>query len=322
MSEPLFHFTQTPETFLVEEELLYPISGTGAFRFCMIEKRGLSTVQLKKKVSEQTGVPLRWIKHAGLKDRMATARQWLAWPKSRERHAPESGDQYHILLQTAHHRTLHIGHVAQNHFSLLVQHGQNTPLCENLARVFPNFYGTQRFANYDPDQPLWPERKNAFLVSQYQAALFNLYLRERWKQSRLTLHEGDLFTRTNGKRVFKVQSTDELKSDLSTQPALPTGPLPGYKMIQAETEFELRFLQRHCPDLERFRQFGKIAKGARRPLWVSANNLKIQSIDTRTSKLAFSLPSGSYATIYISYLCNSSFYEKPQLDWPQYAFKL
>jgi tRNA pseudouridine13 synthase len=321
MNEPLFSFVQSPETFFVEEELPYPLSGHGDFCFALFEKMDMSTIQLKRSVSEQAGIPMKYIKHAGLKDRLSTSRQYLCWEKKRQRTALRDGHHYRILNETLHDRALHTGQVAKNHFRLQLK--LNRACDENEIRDLvpdriPNFFGPQRFSGIDPENPAWPERKDRFLVSQFQASIFNLYLRKRFLAHGFDVFPEDLFTRSHGGRVFRVEDLNDFKDDDPGRPvAIPTGPLPGYKIKSSEHTLEKTFLIDLKLNLQDFRVFGKIALGTRRPLWVFPE-LEQVTCGNSTAALSFSLPGGSYATVFLSYMLNPEFMADSVNLWPRF----
>ena len=258
---------------------------------------------------------MKVIRHAGLKDRLSTSRQWLCWPKAKQRDELTVTEEFKVIESVSHDRILSLGHVAMNHFRIILSHPEGQEMEEAVPECFPNFYGTQRFGNFDADQPVWPERKDRFLISQYQAALFNLFLAGRLKKIHWALCDGDLFTRTNGRRVFRVQTLDELEGEKTVSPAIPTGPILGYKMPKSSNTFEVDFMESRGIDPERFREFGKMAMGGRRPLWVYPQNMRVEKNGLETSILSFSLPSGSYATILLQTMLDPEFYLTDHKHW-------
>ena len=321
MLTSLFKFTQSPETFFVDEELPYPLTGEGSFLFAKFEKSDMSTQQLVRRVSEISGVPLKHIRHAGLKDRLSTSRQWLCWEKKFQKQPFTQNTGLKILEETLHSQVLRTGQVARNFFKITVEcdPGMEDRINAAFPEKFPNFFGPQRFANCNAEQLAWPNRKDRFLISQYQSGLFNLYLASRLKTAGFDNYPKDLFTRTNGRRVFEVDKLDELESELTlaNSPAIPTGPIPGYKFPHSSHPLEQEFLKTNCPDLEKFRQFGKIAMGARRPLWVFPELEEIRS-DGPQIQLSFWLPSGSYATVLLLFMLDSEFYLNPVKEWARF----
>jgi len=149
-----------------------------------------------------------------------------------------------------------------------------------------------------------------------QAWYFNLYLKERLMDCGFECSADDLFTRTNGSRVFQVENLKELDLTGRSQ-AFPTGPIPGYKMGKRLPAREKRFFGVQALDLEDFRRYGKIALGARRPLWVAPvwHGCVVKESELQ---LQFELPAGSYATILLAFLEDPQFYEKEMTSWTMY----
>src|SRR5690606_11835333 len=66
------------EDFQVDEVLDIPLSGEGEHLWLWVEKRNLNTEEAARRIARATGVPLRSISYAGLKDRQALTRQWFS----------------------------------------------------------------------------------------------------------------------------------------------------------------------------------------------------------------------------------------------------
>lgn len=148
---------QRPDDFLVEEIPLYAPSGAGEHIYLFVEKRGLSTLQLRDTLARHFGVHRRSVGHAGLKDKHAVTRQ--VFSVHAPGRAPEDfpsfqHDRARVLWVDLHNNKLQRGHLAGNRFSIKVR--DVDPLSvrdakralDLLARVgVPNRFGTQRFGN-------------------------------------------------------------------------------------------------------------------------------------------------------------------------------
>ncbi len=146
---------QRDEDFLVDEIPLYEPSGSGEHIYLYVEKRGLSTIQMRDEIARHFRVPPHSIGHAGLKDKHAITRQVVSV------HAPgrtpedfPSFDHPRISIQWAdlHENKLQRGHLAGNRFSIKVRGVEPTGVLharkalEMLARTgVPNRFGVQRF---------------------------------------------------------------------------------------------------------------------------------------------------------------------------------
>lgn len=108
-----------PEHFVVEEIPSYPLSGQGEHLFLWVEKVGLNTVDVAKRLATVSGVAERDIGYAGMKDRHAVTRQWFSLPTAA---TPDDtwhlGDQVRILNVTRHNNKLRTGHLIGNRFQL------------------------------------------------------------------------------------------------------------------------------------------------------------------------------------------------------------
>src|SRR5262245_6039299 len=66
---------QRAEDFLVDEVPLYQPSGAGEHIYLLVQKRGLSTMEMVEIVAAHFAVPRRAVGYAGLKDKHAITRQ-------------------------------------------------------------------------------------------------------------------------------------------------------------------------------------------------------------------------------------------------------
>jgi len=144
---------QSPEDFLVEERPLYEPEGSGEHLFLWVEKRGISTFDVVRRIAEACGVSPRSIGYAGLKDVKAVARRYISVSGSNEDKVRGlAGDGFRVLDVKRNPRKLRVGHLAGNYFQVAV-HGVEGSAVERARRVLgvlaargvPNFYGPQRF---------------------------------------------------------------------------------------------------------------------------------------------------------------------------------
>ncbi len=148
---------QRPDDFLVEEIPLYLPSGEGDHIYLFVEKRGLSTLQLRDLIARHFGVKRTAVGHAGLKDKHAVTRQVISVhaPGRTPEDIPSfQHDRARVLWVDLHANKLQRGHLAGNRFSIKVR--DVDPLgvrdakrsLDLLARIgVPNRFGTQRFGN-------------------------------------------------------------------------------------------------------------------------------------------------------------------------------
>ena len=314
----MIRFQQTVASFRVEEELFYEPEGQGSYTFLKICKKGLSTLTAKRRIFECSGVPLKQIRHAGMKDTRATAIQWLSWPAKFEEHPFQEPEDIEILVRTKHTNNLSIGHVKANRFQITLEADLNEP--DPVSTRFPNFYGAQRFGRSELNkdlvlQAIKKPSKSKTMISMYQAWLFNRFLQARWVRSGFAPFPDDIWTNSNGKRWFQAELNDALQERLRLGDVVPTGPIYGYKTLLTEAEQDL--FGGLNPEV--FRAWGKIAKGARRPLFAKAELHAVRTTDQHCKILDFSLPSGAYATVFLTFLYKPELLSLPETEWVNYT---
>jgi len=148
---------QRPEDFLVEEIPLYPPDGEGEHIYMFVEKRGLSTLQLRDHLARHFGVDRKAVGHAGLKDKHAVTRQVIsihAPGKNPEDFPNFQHDRVQVLWVDLHSNKLQRGHLAGNRFSIKVRGVDPLSVrdakksLDLLSQVgVPNRFGAQRFGN-------------------------------------------------------------------------------------------------------------------------------------------------------------------------------
>jgi tRNA pseudouridine13 synthase len=173
---PAFRFVPSPETFVVEELSAYVPSGAGEHTYLWIEKRGITTLDAVAVLARRFGIGTHDVGYAGMKDRHATARQWLslhgvdpvaavateaapvAAIGAEAPARPPPDPRVRILRAERHGNKLRVGHLRGNRFETVVLSGGGgggggQATAEELARRLaalvasglPNRYGEQRF---------------------------------------------------------------------------------------------------------------------------------------------------------------------------------
>jgi tRNA pseudouridine13 synthase len=146
---------QRDEDFLVDEIPLYEPSGHGDHIYLYVEKRGLSTVQMRDEIARHFRVHPHSIGHAGLKDKHAITRQVVsihAPGKKPEDFPSIKHPRLQVLWADLHANKLQRGHLAGNRFSIKVRGVQATDAVHALKALtmlarsgVPNRFGLQRF---------------------------------------------------------------------------------------------------------------------------------------------------------------------------------
>jgi tRNA pseudouridine13 synthase len=143
----------SPEDFLVEEIPLYLPCGAGEHLYLFIEKRGITTLGLVKKLARATGLLERDIGYAGLKDARGLTRQWISLPAATiDLKTLATDDSWNIISAEKHRNKLRLGHLSGNRFRIRIRGTVSqafaraeTILADLGNKGVPNSFGAQRF---------------------------------------------------------------------------------------------------------------------------------------------------------------------------------
>jgi tRNA pseudouridine13 synthase len=142
-----------PEDFVVEEVPQYLPSGGGDHVYFMIEKKGMTTLDLIRRLSQSLGRREKDFGYAGLKDAQAVTRQMF----SLEHANPEQIQSLEIKdikisSVDRHSNKIKLGHLKGNKFQIKLRNvprgsrsGIEDCLAVLLKRGVPNYFGPQRF---------------------------------------------------------------------------------------------------------------------------------------------------------------------------------
>ena len=171
---------QRDDDFLVEEQPLYEPSGQGEHVYLFIEKRGMPTLDVARRVAKAFSVHKGAVGYAGLKDKRAVTRQLFSV------HLPQRGGEDAAVARLAHQPNLTIlwvdrhvnklrrSHHAGNRFVIRIREVEATDVIK-VKRVIdrlqqigaPNYVGEQRFGFRHNGDDLG----RLMLREQYQAFL-------------------------------------------------------------------------------------------------------------------------------------------------------
>jgi tRNA pseudouridine13 synthase len=314
-----------PEDFIVEEIPAYPPSGEGDHLFLTVEKRGISTQEMVRRIARAASVPPTAIGVAGQKDQQAITRQIVSVPLDGKDPLPLANlalEGARVLNAARHRHKLRTGHLRGNRFHVVVRGVVEDALPRARAILdrlgaawMPNYFGSQRFGkgdvNVDDGRALVLGKRavhdrfqRRFLVSAFQAALFNRYLAERVAEGLLGfVIVGEVLSRATTSGLFRCASDELLlnQARLEQREIVPTGPMFGSRMFaptegSAAAAREQKLLDDEGLDAAAFERLGRIAEGTRRPLLARIDSPTVEQQADRLI-LSFALPPGSYATV-------------------------
>jgi len=320
-----YQLRREPEDFVVEEVPLYEPAGEGEHTFVWIEKRLRTTEEVARVLARSAAVRPADVGYAGRKDRVAIARQWLSVPGLDPAAALAiEAPGVRVLDARRHRHKLRTGQLRANRFELRVRDVAPEALegatqrAAELERVgLANRFGAQRFgaegANPERARALlagggaWPRDRRAarFLLSSLQSAVFNEVLARRpLPLGAVELGDVAMVCASGGCFLVEDLAAEQPRAERFEISA--TGPVFGTRMTAARGapgEREQAACAAFGVDLARFRPPpGVRARGARRPLRVRPEGLRIETAGAGALALAFELPAGSYATVLVEEL--------------------
>ena len=318
--------------FQVDEELGFAPSGGGEHLFVKVRKTDITTVDTARRFSEVTGVRMKDIGYAGMKDRRAECSQWfsLKLPDGGEgRVQGVEDDKLRILNLERNQRKLRIGSHRGNHFRLHLRQpsGEREAWTQRLMTIrddgVPNYFGPQRFGRSfenikEVERLLQDESrlKRGMLYSAARAYLFNEVLSHRIKQGNWNRYlGGDVLELNGGGGRFTLTPQqvwdDELQQRLDGFDIHPTGPLAGiiknadrYTPTAETADMEKTVLARFPKLVTGLQRNGLYAD--RRALRTAVTELDWNWQDDGDLSISFFLPRGAYATSVIREICLTS----------------
>ncbi len=313
------------EDFEVDELLGFDADGKGEHALLRIEKRGANTEWVAQQLARAAGVAPMSVGYSGLKDRHAVTRQTYSV------HLPGRPDPdwqaldiegVRILDISRHSKKIKRGVHRSNRFRIRLTgiQGDRTvaDVCmEGIARDgVPNYFGEQRFGrngdNLNSARALFAgarmgRSQRGFALSAARSYLFNRVLARRvaegnWSQAL----PGEVWMLAGTHSIFGPQAlNDDLLERLASGDIDPTGPLWGSGELRSESEvaeierqaaLETGFVEGlEGADLRQERRALRLRPGGFIAEWSDDSLI-----------LAFSLPSGCFATSVVREICNSS----------------
>jgi tRNA pseudouridine13 synthase len=308
-----------PEHFQVEEILPYAACGEGEHVFLTVRRQGWNTEEVATELAARFGIKSADIGWGGRKDKQAVTTQTFSLLLPLRMSLTESRQRltdlpFELLAMNRHRNKIKTGHVAANRFRILLSQVPSESLERALAiadalrqRGLPNFFGEQRFgiqmANIDRAIRLLKQRqvsrgkKDAFMVSVLQSALYNVWLSERMRRGQYrTILSGDVAQKTDTGGLFVVEDPVEANERFASGAIVYTGPIFGPKMKAAANDAEsqeAQILKEFDLDMQDFRRLK--SPGTRRQAVLYLDDMTIEGAPSGLI-FSFTLPSGAYAT--------------------------
>jgi len=324
-----------PEDFRVVELPAYEASGEGDHVIAVVDKRDLTTLEAVRRMAAALGVQTGDVGIAGMKDRHAVTRQQLSFPPpvSPEAVLALEVEGVRVLAAARHPHKLRTGHLHGNEFTIVIR-DPAVPADEAAARAravldalaappgSPNWFGKQRFGRDGetaalgralirgerlPGRPPRGRQRRLF-ISAYQSLLFNEYLRRRIAAGAYRqVLAGDLLRKTDSGGLFASTEPEVDQARLERGELAPTGPMFGHQMRgpapgSAAAAVEEEVLAAEEIEVSDFARARKLATGTRRAIAVPLSQPTARALPDNAIEVAFSLPSGGYATAVLSEL--------------------
>lgn len=311
-------FRVHPEDFIVNEHIDIALSGAGEHLWLQVRKTGANTDWVAGQIARCAQVPASEVGYAGLKDRHAVTTQWFSvqLPGKADPDFAELPAEIEILHQQRHDKKLRRGALLSNQFILTLRQcagdfAAAAAICEQISQQgLPNYYGEQRFGhklgNLTKAQQWFegkfvPKQRNqrSLYLSAARSWIFNHVLSARIQQNTWNQRvAGDAFMFEGGSAWFADDASADLNARLASLDIHPTGVLWGRGELATQAavrELELEQASKFpifCAGLEK-----QGLKQERRALRIKVADLEFKLLADDTVRLAFSLPSGAYATV-------------------------
>ncbi len=324
--EPIhFKFEQNQDDFIVDEIGL-KCKGNGNFTVLHIKKVEMTTWDMIAVFAEFLNINAEKIGYAGLKDKHATTTQYISIEARYEKELKKfKHKQIKILSSTRHSHSIRMGDLEGNRFKINlfevnpIQAGQIEKLARKSEKLgLPNYFGYQRFGRegdsveqakkmIEGELHVEDAKLKKFLISIYQSTLFNEWLEERVQISRdennkkFMLLEGDLYRDIKNDKLFTPKQPQQ--KDFEAHKVVPTGLLCGrgvYRSRDRAGELEAKYDDGFLYD-----------KGLRRDAIIFPKDVEMKyekGFDKMS--MAFTLPKGSYATVFLENIASKEFKAK------------
>lgn len=315
-----FEFEQNEKDFIVDEIAHTKYKGSGNFLVLHVKKVEMTTWDMIAEFAKFLNIPAEKIGYAGLKDKHATTTQYISVEAKYEKAVRKfKHKQIKVIGYQKHSHSIRMGDLAGNRFHIKLYGVDNIEAgrIEKLARKtqkngLPNYFGYQRFGRDEDsikqakemiagDTFIEDAKLKKFLISIYQSVFFNDWLKERVLLSRkenggkFMLLDGDIYQTTKDAKIFTPKNKQE--KDFEEQKVVPTGLLCGRGVFRARDE--ARKIE------EKYDDGFLYEKGLRRAAVVFPQDIQSNyDANFNIYSIAFTLPKGSYATVFLENIGN------------------
>ena len=249
-----------PEDFIVEEQIVYELSGEGEHLWCWVEKRLENTDWVLQQLAKWASVSPSKVGVAGQKDRHAVTRQWFSIQLPGLSN-PEISDfkvaNVKLLKVIRHQRKLQTGGLSGNRFTLTIRDLQGGEdlievLQQRLDKIksqgVPNYFGEQRFGIHGRnikqgvkllagELPKVKRNQKSMYLSAIRSWMFNALLSERIEQANWNkLLQGDALQLEGSNKWFLEDGSADLSDRIKALDLHPTGPLYGKGDLPTKNE--------------------------------------------------------------------------------------
>jgi tRNA pseudouridine13 synthase len=320
LSDEALSFRPHPEDFVVEELLPFDLSGDGEHLWLKIEKTMKGTPALVAALRRTYKLKENEIGIAGRKDAAGVTRQWVSVPARRvdEPERLESAGPFRVVESGRHLKKLRLGAHSGNLFKVRLRCEMDAAELQDrmagLEQGFPNYFGHQRFGENVQNleeaaafvgRARRPRgRRERFLISVIQSALFNLWLHHRIKAGLFSVPLLGDWMMAEGKsapRPFLCEDLARSQTEVGAGVISVAGPLVGQKLrpphLDAMT-WESRIWEEAGVPMEALCAHPSFDQSAMRSSRVLPGGVEI-SHQRAEIRVSFTLPPGAYATVFL-----------------------
>jgi len=306
---------QSPEDFVVREQIKVAHTGEGEHLWLNLRKRGMNTQFLADRLADWAGVAKRDVAYAGMKDRHAVTDQWFSLQLP-GRTNPDFNtlqlDGVELLDAVRHEQKIRPAVIAENRFVLTLRDIRDGEALTERWQVIceqggPNYFGEQRFGhgggNLDKARAMFAGKRirskhqRGLYLSAARSYLYNLLLAQRIEDG--TLLEplsGDCMMLAGSRSFFPYDGAQETLRRLQQGDLAIALPLWGEGQDKLSPELLARCQMALAEQAELTSGLENArVKLAFRPTLLQPKAPELR-LDADVMTIDFSLPAGAFAT--------------------------